>query len=159
MKYKDDFETLDSKIFEQMAKEYYSKTKSLQNVEVLAFDINSTFKSQLENVLNIVYAINLKNTKNPNPKLSKMLHCKMELEKLDKELFLMYSKLYKKTYLMPICSKINAKNDKNNILFDYFLLIKALIECDFYMLKEEDKRYFRAIIIKYFKLIFSVFSQ
>ena len=159
MRYKDNFETLDSKTFEQMAKEYYQKNLNFNNVSVLKFDLNNVFKSQFEQVLNIIYAINLKQTRHNFDKIyNKNLSYSLQLDCLNKQMFDLYKQIYGKVYLMPIATKINFNSKKENILNDYFRLIRALIDCDFYMLEDKNKAVFKDNIVKYFKLIFKMFS-
>ena len=159
LKYKEDYNVLDKKIFEQMAKEYYKKQEKFQNVGVLNFDVNSTFKTQLEQVLNVIYAINLKQNRNKNNKnYDKLVSIKIQLNNLDKSLFNFYTRLYRKIYLMPIHTKLDVNYTKSNLISDYFLLLRALIDCDFYMLNKQDRIWFKETILKYFKVIFKLFN-
>ncbi len=159
MQYQDGYELLDNKIFEKMAREYYQKQANFSNVEVLKFDKKSCFKSQFEQVLNIIYCINLKQNKREKLPyfLPKNIAYKLQLEQLNKEMFLFYQKLFKKNYLMPIATRLSFDSKKDCFLNDYFRLIKALIDCDFYLLDGVDKEYFKGVIFKYFKLVFKCF--
>ncbi len=156
MEYNDRNNTLDFNAFEKMVKEYNSKVYKFNNVSVYKFDINSVFKSQLESVLNIIYSIDLKRIR---CKFSnKNLSTKLQLDKLNREVFDLYNKLYKTSYLMPIQTKIDCVCDSNNSqISDYFRLIKALINCDFYMLENPYKDNFKNMIYRYFVLVFRLF--